>query len=1109
MLKSKRVLPVILTLALVLGLFTRMPAVSHAAANIALNKTAAASSSRNTSNTPAKAFDGNAGTRWESDYSDPQWICVDLGSSYSVTGVKVVWERAAGKDYKIQVSEDNSTWTDAYTVAGGAAGATLDTAFAAKTGRYVRMYGATRATGYGYSIYEFEVYGNTSSVTKTATPVITPATGTYTSAQTVTITDEITGSAIRYTIDGSTPTATTGIIYTAPFTVSSTTTVKAMAYAPGMTDSDVATSVITLSGGSSVPATPTGLKANSVTTNSISVSWNAASGATGYNLYRSFAGSGTYVKLNSAPVTSTGYTDIGLDTATYYYKVSAVNGSGESALSSAVSATTTLDFGPNVKIFDSSQSSSSIQSTVDSIFTQMESSQFGPERYALFFKPGSYNVNLAVGFYTSVYGLGQRPDDVTITGSVRCEANWMDGNATCNFWRSVENLADVPTYSASTMAPSGTETWAASQAAPMRRVHIKGNMTLWDPGSNYDKSWSSGGFIADSKIDNNLSSGSQQQYLTRNTQLGSWSGSNWNMVFVGDVNAPAEAWPSPAYTVVTQTPVIREKPFLYLDSTGNYNVFVPAVRTNVQGITWENGMGPGTSLALGDFVVAHPGTSTAASLNQALGDGKNILFTPGIYHLSAPLNVTRADTVLLGLGLATLIPDNGTAAMTVADVDGVKIAGILFDAGEVNSPVLLEVGPTGSAANHAANPTTLSDLFFRVGGAAVGKADVCVRINSNHVIIDHFWVWRADHGAGVGWTVNTTKNGVIVNGNNVTAYGLFVEHFHEYQTLWNGDGGRVYFYQSEIPYDVPSQSGWMAGSENGYASYKVADAVTTHETLGLGVYSYFRDADVKLNSAIKVPAKSGVRVYHACSVYLAGYGEITHVVNNTGDTAKAGSMRQTVTEFSNNVEQPYITPKTAVYGTAQTVTITGVTPGSAIRYTTDGSAPTATTGTIYAEPFTVSATTTVKAIAYKSGMKDSSIATSTITINSAYANDIALNKPASASSGNTGPAFDGRTNTRWESEWSDPQWITVDLGSNYVVTGVKLTWEAAAAKDYKIQVSTDNATWMDAHVKTGAAGGVENITFTTPVTGRFVRMYGTARTTTWGYSLWEFEVFGR
>ncbi|SHO44698.1 chitobiase/beta-hexosaminidase C-terminal domain-containing protein [Anaerocolumna xylanovorans] len=942
--------------------------------------------------------------------------------------------------------------------------------------------------------------------TKVSTPVISPPPGVHADVQTVSIKVDTPCDTIMYTIDGSTPTAAHGIMYDGIFTVSSTATVKAMAIRTGLTDSDVATSVITIQPVSINP--PSGLSVNSAAATSVSLKWASVSGAAGYNLYRSFTETGIYTKVNDSLITSTGYTDTGLDSAAYYYKTASVKESGESLLSAAVSAVTTLDFGDNVKIFDPSMSSSAIQTICDTIFNQMQYNEFGYERYALLFKPGSYNANINVGFYTQVAGLGQRPDDVTITGSVRSEADWNGGNATMNFWRTVENFADIPTYSANPLAPAGTETWAVSQAAPMRRVHVKGDLMLWDPNpNNYDGSWSSGGYIADSIVDGTIYSGSQQQFFTRNSQMKSWNDSNWNMMFVGDTGTPAENYETKGFTVINQTPVISEKPFLYFDGN-NYRVFVPGLRNNVQGVTWQNDMGPGTSLSLDRFVVAHPDTSTAASLNQALKNGKNILFTPGIYHLSEPLRVTQAGTVLLGLGLATLTPDNGTAAMTVADVDGVKIAGILFEAGLNNSKVLLQVGPAASTANHSANPSVLSDLFFRVGGTDAGKTDLCVAINSSNVIGDHFWVWRADHGAGVGWTENAAKNGLIVNGDNVTIYGLFCEHFNQHCTIWNGNGGRVYFYQSEIAYDVPDQASFMDGTDNGYASYKVADTVTSHEAWGMGVYSYFKDAVIKLNSAIKCPDNAGIKIHNATSVFLNGNGEITHIVNNTGDTAKAGNMRTLITDYSDNVEQPDITPITGMYASAQTVTISDVTPGTAIRYTVDGSNPTASAGTIYTEPFEVSADTTVKAIAYKAGMKDSYVAASTIKIDTSLENNIALNKSGIASTGSGCLAFDGYMDTRWASDWTDPQWITVDLGSSYSVTGVKLSWETAAGKDYKIQVSGDNVHWTDAYKKTGGTGGTESIIFEQPVMGQYVRMLGTARATGFGYSLWEFEVNG-
>ena len=101
-----------------------------------------------------------------------------------------------------------------------------------------------------------------------------------------------------------------------------------------------------------------------------------------------------------------------------------------------------------------------------------------------------------------------------------------------------------------------------------------------------------------------------------------------------------------------------------------------------------------------------------------MAKGKNLLFTPGIYELTDTIRVGRANTVVLGLGFATLRANNGVTAMTIADVDGVIVAGLLFDAGEVNSPVLLEVGPNGSKASHAA--TRFPCTTFSSGWAAPG-----------------------------------------------------------------------------------------------------------------------------------------------------------------------------------------------------------------------------------------------------------------------------------------------------------------------------------------------------------------------------------------------------
>jgi hypothetical protein len=544
----------------------------------------------------------------------------------------------------------------------------------------------------------------------------------------------------------------------------------------------------------------------------------------------------------------------------------------------------TPDLGPNVTVFDPSMPAATIQSKVSAVFKQQETNQFGAQRQAFLFRPGNYNVDVNVGFYTQVAGLGLNPDDVNINGAVHAEADWFPPqNATQNFWRSAENLSVTPT--------GGTDRWAVSQAAPYRRMHVRGNLALDDGG------WASGGFMADSKIDGQVRSGTQQQWLSRNTEWGSWSGSNWNMVFVGAKNAPAGNFPNPPYTRVDQTPQVREKPFLYVDAAGAYKVFVPALRANSSGTTWAGGAPAGTSLPLDQFYIAKPG-ATAADMNAALAQGKNLLITPGVYHVNQPLNVERPDTVVLGLGLATIVPDNGVSAMNVADVDGVKIAGLLIDAGPVNSQRLMTVGPDGSNQSHATDPTSLHDVFFRIGGGGVGKATTSLVVNSRNVIGDHMWLWRADHSTGVGWTSNTADTGLIVNGADVTMYGLFVEHYQKYQTIWNGNGGKTYFYQNEMPYDPPNQAAWMNGGTQGYAAYKVADGVTSHQAYGLGSYCFFSaNPSVTAEHSFEAPNNPGVRFTNMVSVSLGGTGTIRHVINDRGGPANSSSNVANLTTY--------------------------------------------------------------------------------------------------------------------------------------------------------------------------------------------------------------------
>jgi len=566
------------------------------------------------------------------------------------------------------------------------------------------------------------------------------------------------------------------------------------------------------------------------------------------------------------------------------------------------------DFGQNVVIFDPSMPTSQIQAQVDAIATQQVSNQFGTQRYALLFKPGTYGsstapLNFQVGYYTAVAGLGLSPSDVVINGSIYVHNQCFgpnNCNALNNFWRSLSNLTinvttpDFGCYSG--------EFWAVSQAAPMRRVHVNGFATLMDYCTN--PSFASGGFIADSAFDGStVVNGSQQQFLVRNSSLDDWSNAVWNQVFVGVQNAPAHSFPNPTYTTLAASPVTREAPFLYMNANGHYNVFIPALRRNSSGTTWGSGPANGSSISIDEFFVAKP-TDDVQKINNALARGQNLIFTPGIYNIGQTIKVKRADTVVLGLGLPTLVPQNGVVPMTIADVPGVDISGLIFDAGPVNSPVLLQVGTPHAHKSDPHNPTALQDVFFRIGGAAAGKATVSLVVNSDNVILDDIWAWRADHGNGVGWTVNTADTGVIVNGDNVTAYGLFVEHYQKYEVIWNGNGGTVIFFQNEMPYDPPSQAAWMeAPGVNGWAALKVADTVTSFSGYGMGSYSFFNQGiDIYAANAFEVPSTLPAGSMHdLLTIFLDpnnGKGGILNVINNTGGSSTIANPDVPVTVVS-------------------------------------------------------------------------------------------------------------------------------------------------------------------------------------------------------------------
>ena len=840
--------------------------------NLAQGKPATASSSENAGYLGAgAAVDGNTGTRWASLPGDPQWLQVDLGSAQTVCGVTLEWEAAYGKAFKVQVTNtpsDPASWATIYETSTGAGGTQVVTPTTTASGRYVRMLGTQRPGGYGYSLFEFKVFGSTDTGGGTGGSTCGTANAALNRPASAS-SEQSTDTPARAAFDGN----------------------------PGTRWSSAwrEPQVLQVDLGSSQAVCGVTLQWEGAYARSYEIILSdteryTAEFPSGYIIGGSSVGRGGTEVLDNLDTrfkgrylrikfTNRANPDYGV--SLFEVQVRTVNGGATPPPPTppvTLPTSDTPDFGPNVKVYEPGTPGATIQADVDAAFNaQLRSptAQFGSQRHVFLFKPGSYGRVFAnVGFYTTLAGLGKNPDDVTISGAVNVDSGWNLGdekNATQNFWRSVENLAIIP--------EGGTNRWAVSQAAPMRRVHIRGNLTLAPSNQDFGQGYSSGGYLSDSKVDGTVSSGSQQQWYTRDSAIGRWEGGVWNMVFSGVQGAPPQAFPNPPHTTLGTTPVSREKPYVYFEN-GKYSVFVPSLRRDASGASWPNT--PGTSVPMSQFYVAKPGVSTD-TLNQALAQGLNLLFTPGVYNIDKTINVTRANTVVMGLGYATLIPQNGVVPMRVADVDGVKLASLLFDAGTVNSPILLEVGQAGSHVNHAGNPISVQDVFFRIGGAVAGKSAVSLVVHSDHTIIDHIWAWRGDHGEGIGWTVNTADTGLIVNGNFVLATGLFVEHYQKYEVIWNGQGGKTIFFQNEKPYDPPNQDAYRGPRGNGYAAYKVADNVSTHELWGGGSYVYFNvNPGVNVARAFEVPVTPGVRLRSVLTVSLGNNGSISNVVNDTG-----------------------------------------------------------------------------------------------------------------------------------------------------------------------------------------------------------------------------------
>lgn len=592
----------------------------------------------------------------------------------------------------------------------------------------------------------------------------------------------------------------------------------------------------------------------------VRLKWDTVEGVL-YDVYRSPSRYGNFERVATA---EGDYSD---DKRNCYYRVSARTNAGKLlGISETVGEEMEL-FGDNVYVFAPTDDPNEVRTVLSSLYKEMERAHFTEKRYAVFFKSGDYDPSITVNvpYFTTFAGLGSSPDD-TLVGMLDCEGDW-NTNSLINFWRGVENLSFAK-----------SSKWAVSQGTFLRSVHVKGDLALHD-----DFMMASGGFLANSVIDGKISSGSQQQWFTRNTKMDGWEGSVWNMVFADVENAPE----GEVFTSVPTLPVLREKPYLICDREG-YALQIPTLS--------------GKNELSREVYFARADRDDADSINAQIAAGKNIVFLPGVYSLDKPVRAERAGTVLYGTGLATLLSANGNRCLEVGDADGVTVCGLLFDAGTKPTDVLLKVGETSTG--HADDPIFLYDCFFRVGGNVEENtyAEISLEIVASDVVTDNIWLWRADHGSGVGWNKNNGDYGAIIWGNNIKCYGLFAEHYKKNNILWTGDNGYVAFYQSELAYDVPSNDVWKSEFGKGYPSFAVTDAVKSFSAYGLGIYSNFQTPGIELDCAMWLPADGDIYIRYICGFAMSGNGKVNNLINSDGlkfdqSNVGAGSHFRSVKEY--------------------------------------------------------------------------------------------------------------------------------------------------------------------------------------------------------------------
>ncbi|WPX97444.1 hypothetical protein [Candidatus Bandiella euplotis] len=523
-----------------------------------------------------------------------------------------------------------------------------------------------------------------------------------------------------------------------------------------------------------------------------------------------------------------------------------------------------------------------------------ETNEWSNKRYAILVAGGNYEMSdqFKLGYYTQVVGVADGASDVRIAPGINVLNNCEKvGDANCkapggldNFWRSISDITlDVSRLGAPLR-------FAVSQASPIRDVKIIGNdILMCDWGLGGDCGFTSGGFISKMYV-SNIILGSQQQFYVANSNFGQLQAGVWNIVSHnnhgttfgdGDISTK-NLWDGYPFTQINDD-IILQIPRIIFDQ-GNWSVQIASGKKDANSfvvLSLDNDTSP-TIVSKDKVQVINA---------EIAGGAPGLIIMPGIYNIQGVLNIPN-DKVVLGLGLPSLVCQSDSGKCMDLGSEGAHIAGMTFDAGVYGSSsnpdnILLNVGQQYHGSS--INPTTLQDIYCRIAriddAQASPSAYACVKINSDSVIGENLWLWRADHdkqSLQIPFDINYCKHGLIVIGNDVQMNGLFIEHFNDYQTIWLGKNGKIKFYQSELPYFMPSDGATVdctvpdstyIQKEQVCPSLYITSDASGFNAKGLGVYSFFPNdlgqKTIKAKSVLKADTDD-LSISHVVMRWLNG-----------------------------------------------------------------------------------------------------------------------------------------------------------------------------------------------------------------------------------------------